>query len=348
GSLSRYSKSTVRRHRRVSHFEVEFALLVDDSDINLEVATRLLQREGAEVITAIDGERALACLADPARCIDLVLMDVQMPVMDGYEATRRLRQLPGREETPVLALTAGVFKDQREAALASGMNDFIAKPLDVEQLIATLLRYLPDSVAPLTVNDFARESVAGIDIDTGLRNWGEASVYLKYLRRFRDDYMTVGTVLPDYIAQHEIDAAASLTHKIKGVAGSLSLTDVARISAELNEAIEQGGDTSQLIPPFLEALERAQQAIDTYAGREPGAINSPLVQGEVQEVYLHALHQALVSEDLELIEPALGQARSYLPCKLVNEISAALERFDIPLATRTLEEYLGDREESAP
>ena len=87
------------------------------------------------------------------------------------------------------------------------MNDFIAKPLDVEQLIATLLRYLPDSVVPLTINDVppAVEPVAGIDIDTGLRNWGEASVYLKYLRRFRDDYMTVGTVLPDYIAQHETD-----------------------------------------------------------------------------------------------------------------------------------------------
>nr|WP_274449950.1 hybrid sensor histidine kinase/response regulator [Aeromonas caviae] len=182
---------------------------------------------------------------------------------------RRLRLLPGREETPVLALTAGVFKDQREAALASGMNDFIAKPLDVEQLIATLLRYLPDVVLPLTVNDelLPHEPVAGIDIDTGLRNWGEASIYLKYLRRFRDDYMTVGTVLPGYIAQHETDAAASLTHKIKGVAGSLSLTDVARISAELNEAIEQGGDTSQLIAPFLEALERAQHSIDTYAGR---------------------------------------------------------------------------------
>ncbi|MNM26900.1 Signal transduction histidine-protein kinase BarA [compost metagenome] len=325
-------------------------LLVDDSDINLEVATRLLQREGAEVITAIDGERALACLADPARRIDLVLMDVQMPVMDGYEATRRLRQLPGREETPVLALTAGVFKDQREAALASGMNDFIAKPLDVEQLIATLLRYLPDSVLPLAVSDepLVQEPVAGIDIDTGLRNWGEASVYLKYLRRFRDDYMTVGTVLPDYIAQHETDAAASLTHKIKGVAGSLSLTDVARVSAELNEAIEQGGDTSQLIAPFLEALERAQQSIDTYAGREPGAVSSPQAQGEAREACLHALHQALVSEDLDLIEPALSQAKSYLPCELVSEISAALELFDIPFATRKLEDYLEEREEPAP
>ncbi|MDX7821201.1 response regulator [Aeromonas caviae] len=325
-------------------------LLVDDSDINLEVATRLLHREGAEVITAIDGERALACLADPARRIDLVLMDVQMPVMDGYEATRRLRLLPGREETPVLALTAGVFKDQREAALASGMNDFIAKPLDVEQLIATLLRYLPDCVLPLTVSDepLPHEPVAGIDIDTGLRNWGEASVYLKYLRRFRDDYMTVGTVLPDYIAQHETDAAASLTHKLKGVAGSLSLTDVARISAELNEAIEQGSDTSQLIAPFLEALERAQHSIDTYAGREPGAVSSPLAQGEAREVCLHALHQALVSEDLDLIEPALSQARSHLPCELVSEISAALELFDIPFATRKLEDYLEDREEPAP
>ncbi|MFQ2201061.1 response regulator [Aeromonas hydrophila] len=321
-------------------------LLVDDSDINLEVATRLLQREGAEVITAIDGERALACLADSAQRIDLVLMDVQMPVMDGYEATRRLRQLPGHKETPVLALTAGVFKDQREAALASGMNDFIAKPLDVEQLIATLLRYLPDSVVPLTISDAppAVEPVAGIDIDTGLRNWGEASVYLKYLRRFRDDYMTVGTVLPDYIAQHETDAAASLTHKLKGVAGSLSLTDVARISAELNEAIEQGGDTSQLMAPFLEALERAQQAIDLYAGREPGAVSSPLAQGEAQEVCLHALREALMSEDLELIEPALGQAKSYLPVELVREISAALELFDIQLATCKLEGYLDNRE----
>ncbi|WP_241496674.1 Hpt domain-containing protein [Aeromonas caviae] len=243
-----------------------------------------------------------------------------------------------------------IFKDQREAALASGMNDFIAKPLDVEQLIATLLRYLPDCVLPLTVSDEprAQEPVAGIDIDTGLRNWGEASVYLKYLRRFRDDYMTVGTVLPDYIAQHETDAAASLTHKIKGVAGSLSLTDVARISAELNEAIEQGGDTSQLIAPFLEALEQAQHAIDTYAGREPGAVSSPLAQGEAREVCLHALHQALVSEDLDLIEPALSQARSYLPCELVSEISAALELFDIPFATRKLEDYLEDREEPAP
>ena len=80
----------------------------------------------------------------------------------------------------------------------------------------------------------------------------------------------------------------------------------------------------------------------------PGAVSSPLAQEEAREVCLHALHQALVSEDLELIEPALGQARSYLPCKLVNEISAALELFDIPLATRTLEEYLWDREESAP
>jgi hypothetical protein len=159
-------------------------------------------------------------------------------------------------------------------------------------------------------------------------------------------------VLPDYIAQHETDAAASLTHKLKGVAGSLSLTDVARISAELNEAIEQGGDTSQLIAPFLEALERAQHSIDTYAGREPGAVSSPLAQGEAREVCLHALHQALVSEDLDLIEPALSQARSHLPCELVSEISAALELFDIPFATRKLEDYLEDyledREEPAP
>ena len=96
--------------------------------------------------------------------------------------------------------------------------------------------------------------------------------------------------------------------------------------------------------PFLEALERAQQAIDLYAGREPGAVSSPLAQSEAQEVCLHALREALVSEDLELIEPALGQAKSYLPAELVSEIGAALELPDIQLATCKLEGYLDNRE----
>ena len=114
-----------------------------------------------------------------------------MPVMDGYEATPvACACCRGGESQPPCWHPPRVFQDQREAALASGMNDFIAKPLDVEQLIATLLALSAGRVLPLTVSDepLPHEPVAsGIDIDTGLRNWGEASVYLKYLRRFRDD-----------------------------------------------------------------------------------------------------------------------------------------------------------------
>ncbi|MDO2947683.1 hybrid sensor histidine kinase/response regulator [Aeromonas simiae] len=318
-------------------------LLVDDSDINLEVATRLLEREGALVQCAINGERALALLAEPEQAFDVVLMDVQMPIMDGYEATRRLRALPGREHLPVLALTAGVFREQREEALAAGMNDFIAKPLDVELLIATLLRYLPRQVYPVTVP--AEVSAAEeIDIDTGLRNWGEASVYLKYLRRFRDDYMSVDKELPEYLVHHQLQEAATLTHKLKGVAGSLSLTDIAQASSELNEAIEQGQDPQPLVAPFLAAMERTRLAIEHYAGGGP--TQEVVVQDDLsmQQESLEALRQALASEDLELIEPALLRARAHMPGACADAIGAALEQFDIGRAGEELARYLAGKE----
>ena len=121
--------------------------------------------------------------------------------------------------------------------------------------------------------------------------------------------MTVGTVLPGYIAQHETDAAAEPDPQAQGVAGSLSLTDVARISAELNEAIEQGRHQ-----PAYRALPRGPGAGTTlhrYLCRARAGAVSPAGPGEAREVCLHALHQALVSEDLDLIEPALSQARSH-------------------------------------
>jgi CheY-like chemotaxis protein len=105
-------------------------MLVDDSDINLEVARRILEREGATVTACSHGQEALDRLAAAPGSFHAVLMDVQMPVMDGHEATRRLRQDLGLRNLPVIALTAGALVAERQRALESGMNDFISKPLD--------------------------------------------------------------------------------------------------------------------------------------------------------------------------------------------------------------------------
>jgi two-component system sensor histidine kinase/response regulator len=121
-------------------------LLVEDNAINREVAVALLMSGGLDTETASNGMVALPMIHDAG--YDLILMDVQMPVMDGLEATRIIRATPGLEDLPILAMTANVFPEDRQACLSVGMNDFIAKPVDVENLFSTLAKWLPGQAAP--------------------------------------------------------------------------------------------------------------------------------------------------------------------------------------------------------
>jgi len=123
-------------------------LAVDDNRINLFMLERALKLEGAHVHLAADGQQALQTLAADPRGFDCVLMDVQMPVMDGLTATRRIREQPALENLPVIALTAGVMAEERERALAAGVDDFLAKPLVLETMVAMLRPYLPTGSGP--------------------------------------------------------------------------------------------------------------------------------------------------------------------------------------------------------
>jgi CheY-like chemotaxis protein len=118
-------------------------LVVDDSAINRAVAQGALKLAGVAVTLANDGEQALSRLREQPDGYDVVLMDIQMPVMDGLTAARAIRADPALAGLPVLALSAGVLEEERESALAAGMNDFITKPLDLQQLNAVLARFLP-------------------------------------------------------------------------------------------------------------------------------------------------------------------------------------------------------------
>jgi CheY-like chemotaxis protein len=116
-------------------------LLVEDNDINQELALELLGEAGIVVSVADNGEQALQMLAEAA--FELVLMDCQMPVMDGYDATRALRRNPAWQHLPVIAMTANAMQGDRDKALAAGMNDHIPKPLDIDAMFETLLRWAP-------------------------------------------------------------------------------------------------------------------------------------------------------------------------------------------------------------
>lgn len=124
-------------------------LLVEDNPVNQLVAKGMLAKLGYQVLLATQGEEALASLASLAsEAVDLVLMDCNMPVMDGYEATRRIRQNAAWQHLPIIALTANAMADERERCRAAGMDDYLAKPFRMEQLAALLKQWLTIKAAP--------------------------------------------------------------------------------------------------------------------------------------------------------------------------------------------------------
>ncbi|MGR9053321.1 MAG: response regulator, partial [Gammaproteobacteria bacterium] len=234
-------------------------LIVDDSDINREVARRIFSNEGASIVLANDGRQALAWLESHPGGVDLVIMDVQMPVMDGYETTRRIRTIPALASIPVIAVTAGAFKDQQEAAKAAGMDDFIAKPIDVENAIALILYRagLRDKRGSVKTADQTAsrsyDNLPDLDEEHGLAVWQDQLVYKQYLRKFAKDY---GGSTANMKQMGNLQAA-ELAHKLKGAAGSLALTKLETLANEISRILRAGQDATEITTQLQVALDNA-------------------------------------------------------------------------------------------
>ncbi|GHD01188.1 hybrid sensor histidine kinase/response regulator [Pseudorhodoferax aquiterrae] len=229
-------------------------LLVEDNALNQELALDLLAQAGLHVVVAEHGRQALETLARDAD-FDGVLMDCQMPVMDGFEATRAIRAEARWANLPVLAMTANAMAGDRERVLAAGMNDHISKPIDVDEMFVTMARWIRPKVrrpavvakaaAPVPASG-APGALPGIDVAGGLRRTqNNAQLYRRMLDKFASSNARFSQAFTAALDGGDLALAARLAHTLRGTAGTIGANGVWEAATELELACNQGRARAQ-------------------------------------------------------------------------------------------------------
>ena len=262
-------------------------LVADDSQINLDVIDRFLQREGAIPALVSDGQQALHRLERDPQGFDAVLMDMQMPVLDGFEATRRIREQLGLTELPVIAFSAGVLREEQRLMFDAGVSDFVPKPVDMDLLAAVLARWIAPAGPPAARDEDPRApsrhpsedfpDLRGIDRERARRQFeGDPEFFLAVLGQFASGARGQADAIAACLDQGDHPAAARALHQLKGSAGSICAMHLVDVSQRLETALKGtepgvGQDLAALRHTFEQALTELLSALTPW----PPAPTSP-------------------------------------------------------------------------
>lgn len=337
----------------IDHMRGARVLLVEDNEINQEVAMGQLEDAEVFVDLAENGEVALQMIRD--NDYDLVLMDMQMPVMDGVEATRALRADPRYEALPVIAMTANAMASDRELCLEAGMNDHIAKPIDPDQLFGVLLRWirraehdgrieLPETrTAPKPAPSEPDFAIPGIDVASGLRRTGGNRMrYETLLRKFADQQAGTVDAMRQALTMADAAGAERIAHSLKGAAGTLGASIVSDRAAAAEAAIRTGDGVDTALKQLTRALDPALEAIRTVLPEEAGgngAGGRPAGDPAAVRASLARLKQLLESDDGEAADFIVDAKSSLVGVLTPGEIKTLTERvgnFDFDSALKCL------------
>ncbi|WHF56400.1 PAS domain S-box protein [Shewanella xiamenensis] len=337
-------------------------LLVEDNEMNLEVATEFLEQVGIILSIATNGQIALDKLAQQS--FDLVLMDCQMPVMDGYQATKAIRERPELAQLPVIAMTANAMAGDKEMCLRAGMNDHIAKPIEVNLLYQTLLKYLGAPVPPVENAEFVvNESLNPInldvesvvkwpehpelDIDRGLQLVQNSKrLYQRIFERFATSQRNVVELINKALASNKREDAVRMAHTLKGLAGNLSSTTLAELARQLelhlSENTEFQAELDQiqtLVASICQAIEKVKPEFEESSG--PTAEHLP---PEALIEALTRLRQSLEEADSDAVVQ-MDALKPQVSAQLWQQLSPALtmiNQYQFDEAVELIDEVLVD------
>lgn len=334
-------------------------LVVEDNEINQQIATELLASEGVVVGIANNGREAVDLLTTGNEAYDAVLMDIQMPEMDGHEAARLIRRDSRFCDLPLIAMTAHALDEERQLVLESGMNDLLTKPVDPKALFALLVRYVGAGAAEVGTsvvrgrNDGATKlpELPGVDVAGGLlRVAGNRKLYLQLIRKFVDNQRNAALSIETAIREGDHLLARHAAHTVKGVAGNIGAVDVHASAADLEKAIRPDIPFEEVRPVFehfSDALDRfvlvCENVLATINEDRPATVPKP---GRERLRSMMATLQQLIadndSEAKEYLETCRAEFCAAFSEHVVGNLERCLTVYDFDAAGDSLRSLAGE------
>ncbi|WP_420267077.1 ATP-binding protein, partial [Candidatus Magnetominusculus dajiuhuensis] len=315
-------------------------LVVEDIEENILLLNIRLQQYGHTVIIARNGLEAVECFK--SNPVDVILMDVQMPVMDGLEATRQIRKLESSlgGRITIIALTASVMREEKASYIRNGVDAVVEKPIEIENLLSTIELTVRGGIGEMNTDLIVEKGavafgefalIDGIDVKKGISVWKDADAYKKALMGFSRKYGSAADTLLSLIEGNDIDGAYRLSHSLDGVSGNLSIVHVFKVARELSHSLKDRNldNARTQLGQLKELLKKVVDSISKIHVPESAVINHKReLDSSVLKGLILRLIESCESEEPDEAEPILYELHGVITAEQEESIKRYIEDLD--------------------
>jgi CheY-like chemotaxis protein len=319
---------------KVSQLKGNDILLVEDNEINQQIIIGLLEESGINIDIANNGKEAIEKVKEKSYA--LILMDIQMPILDGYEATKQIRKMG--IDLPIIALSANAMQQNKVESLAVGMNDHLTKPINIEVLFETLLKYIPIKTTAINKNsenkEINKESLHHVNTNIGMNFMSNnKELYYKVINSFIEKYSDISI---DSLDTKELEI---FMHSIKSTSANIGAIELSKIAQKL----ETTQDNS-LFKEFFEQLQLVLLELKTIQHNDTKDTSKPMIKGKDRDLLFQSLYDALQTNRPKKCADIIEELNKYTLLKedyeIFVEIKKSIEKYNFKDAVVTIEKIV--------